>query len=862
MNWAEYVEKLISRTDAINYSSLLFEDENQSYAVPPISIVTNHIIKSLENKENGRIVFVFPERNTLQILSTIAKVICDILNGNIEKNYDIHSFEKGQKLKLGNCVMEFDGIRLLDGDRKGDNQLRFWVRFSDGMFHGLPLDAIPFLQKAETNRLSSHKTFAEARKQFDIKIKHDSNIELKNYKTFLASTVFFVGSLLSAKIALCNISWNNDKISDVLLLGRATTDGEIINITAGQLSGNPAITLSSDLYSVVCAINKGTTAAAVVIDMATISSIESQLDVLDELKRKKISIIIFTDNQNSFELESLRQRNFLIWKWDSSTITETLISGQNTIFDQKLINCRRFSDEYCLLTESEISESIKILYSYRNEIDNHSYTMIELFGELFGIAFTTLRRVHPFGQAEKEMHNSKIINCERLLASEKNYISDELYNDLSSVIHNFKVAFSDDYSLPKVEEIHKILRRNSCFEKTVYLIVDNRADKGSIDEYWKKQFIQADNLIDMQIVTVTEFTQIQASENSIAIVIGWLNGTTMKKLLFSYNVDSYIVLLYKCESIWKRSHTNNWAKSLKSDNKKILSEIFDCTISDSEVEREEKDVENTSDLIHQSIDFSEDIELILRENKYRHYISGYAKTDDEQVEAIPVNFIGGYLAFFRQSHKLLTLTDVIVNDGEDAKEILPKDLRVGDFIAIRDAERDLAKEIGDVILGNSGRSNARELSMQWKVALEIESIFSSEDEIYRKLKEAGCTKDRMTIRSWLKDDEKIAPREKDDIIAIAKATGDQVLLERADEVFEAAQDVKRAHVQAGQHLSDHLRRKVVDELKKYGEIDSYNIWAPIEMPIENIGTVKILKVIDIADQVYVNITNTNRLIND
>ena len=120
----------------------------------------------------------------------------------------------------------------------------------------------------------------------------------------------------------------------------------------------------------------------------------------------------------------------------------------------------------------------------------------------------------------------------------------------------------------------------------------------------------------------------------------------------------------------------------------------------------------------------------------------------------------------------------------------------------------------------------------------------------------------MTIRSWLKDEDRIAPREKADIIAIAIATGDRVLLEKADEVFEAAQDVKRAHIQAGKYLSEKLRKKVVEELRKHGNVDPFNIWEPIEIHTDTIGTFKILKVIDVGSPMLANEIDINRLLRD
>lgn len=83
-----------------------------------------------------------------------------------------------------------------------------------------------------------------------------------------------------------------------------------------------------------------------------------------------------------------------------------------------------------------------------------------------------------------------------------------------------------------------------------------------------------------------------------------------------------------------------------------------------------------------------------------------------------------------------------------------------------------------------------------------------------------------------------------------------------DQVHEAAQIVRNAHIQAGRALSIQLRNRIVEALNEYGDIDPFNIWEPIEMQVDGVGTVRILKIIDIGTPVVVDIADTNRLIEE
>lgn len=187
---------------------------------------------------------------------------------------------------------------------------------------------------------------------------------------------------------------------------------------------------------------------------------------------------------------------------------------------------------------------------------------------------------------------------------------------------------------------------------------------------------------------------------------------------------------------------------------------------------------------------------------------------------------------------------------------------MGDFVVVRETAKDLIREMADVILARSGKAGLREMAGKWKEALKIETLFYSDDEIYQHLQGAGCTKGYQAVRGWIHDDDVIAPQSRQDLEHIASATGSGVLKELLDQIYDAAQTVRSAHIQAGKVLSMHLKSRIVESLKECEDIDPFNIWEPIEMQVEGIGTVRILKIIDIGAPVTVDIADTNRLIDE
>ena len=231
---------------------------------------------------------------------------------------------------------------------------------------------------------------------------------------------------------------------------------------------------------------------------------------------------------------------------------------------------------------------------------------------------------------------------------------------------------------------------------------------------------------------------------------------------------------------------------------------------------------------------------------------------------IPVSFIGGSVSFFGLNHSVISVTK-IVNQESESIEIIkhPEELVIGDFIAIRESDRGIITDIADKMLANSGKSHLHKIARRWKDALELETVFSTEDEICQKIRDAGCTKGEITIRNWINHNEDyIAPKGKEDLEYIAAATEDSLLKDTIDEVYEASRTIKRAHQKAGMYLSQKVKTRITEELESLQQIDAFNVWNPIELDLDDIGIIKILKIIDVGEKETVPTNIVNRLIEE
>ena len=860
LEWHEYVSRILAGSASFDGISLSFEDSEQEFNVPPIIKASILMLDKMLQHQGTFNILVFPERIQSIFIFTIVKLLYNISEGRIDHGYDPASFKKGDRLRFESAIVEFDSI-IEDGTEKRMN-----IRLAESLTVSAPVEFFPLFQHTvTTKKLSTYKQFNEARKLAEAKIAQMSAKQqyvklLADYKTHMESSIVNMTSIINTKQLINGCKLCGQSIKDAVLIGQADYEGNVKNTGAGQLGGIPAIVLASDLYAISEMAEKGHPIQSIIIDASNANALVAQLPELDKLMRYGIPITCVTDVVNSFELRPFLERGFNLWRWNEASITDKLFDASPLSSDQKTKYCARKKVDYLVTDGNEISTAIRLLYLHRKESQTASAHMLKLFDKLFSFAFMALHETVPFGKLECAQAKTSLEECEQLLFSEKPYLPPTTYDDYRNIIACLKKVFSPGFVLPKHDALAEKLF--SIGAKRIALIVPERCNKTRASQYWQAWCKDLNLPSEIEALYPAEYYNSPCGKYDVAIVFGWLKRAIMRKTLYSFNTQSYIVLLYDYEKRWKNYDSNRWNTALNSEeNRKTIEKSFNSERIKVSTSRFEPTAQETVDI--PEADEQEEIETVLRENKYHQYVAtGGKKAEDETVEAIPVNYVGGYLAFYRTGHKIISASNIIENDADRIETKYPNELRVGDFVVVREVDRDLVKEMADVILERSGMTDKRELAGKWKDALEIETLFYTPEQIYERLQKAGCTRSLATVRSWISDESRIAPQSKDDLKYIAEITENEVLKELLDQVYDAAQIVWTAHQKAGINLTRQLRSRIVEALKNYGDIDPFNIWEPIEMLVDGIGMVRILKIIDIGAPVVVDITDTNRLIDE
>jgi len=848
MNWRDVSGQILKRPLALDSLKIHPYSGTTPTKVPAIVKVTLALLDQAIKSGNNRLIVVYPDKQQLTFMTVIFRAVNDVLSGTLATKYDIFTFQKGQHLKVFNLVCEFDRIET----DPNDFIKRIYVRFSD-ILCGYPIEKAPFFQLTDTNRpLSKGPIFKEIMR----KTTYDSLTDhLANYKTCMPDTIYYISSVGHVKNLMAQSLIDGKQISDVILLGQTTREGEIRTIGKGQLTGIPAVTLAADLYSVNVSIRNGAPARIIFFDASNENLIDTQLDAIDSLLYNKIPIVCLTDSANSFDLKLLEERDFLSLRWDEDNIVSDLYHGQQTTVLRKISNCATRKIEYILIDNPEITEVHKLLNKFRTRQQDYSAVMQEAFWQIFRLAFyVLLRNTLQLPDEALERYRQEIDKLESVVKAQSRFLAPEETNGYGQIFNNLRKICTEQYVFAKATAIEK--KVFFAEDETICIIIPDDSVKSQHERYWDRYCNKNGIVRNIRIVYPQEFCNSHEVFDGTVIISGWFGKKVMQKILYSNLSASYTLLLSSFENRWKSSHQAQWQNVTTNDSKRRFSaEILNIPFLPIIREHNEEAIEVSDEL--------DRIEHTMREYRYRKY-NIYTGTTEAvtSVEAIPVNFIGGYFAFYRLSRRLITATEIISGESETIKEKLPRDLEPGDFVVVREAEKSVIRELADEMLKVEGTAELRNLSGRWKEPLEKGRLSFTIQELYEQLAKEGCTVGYPTFRNWIEDDDLIGPRNKDDILFIASALGDNYLVENIDKIYEACRIVRNTHQDAGKELSKRLKFQIADTIGNLDTVDPLNLWNPIILQLEDIGTVRILKVTETGSPVTVDAINTNRLLTE
>lgn len=782
-------------------------------------------------------------------------------------------FAKGDKLKMGNAVVEF--IRV--DDKTGGIVVQYNPKCP--IRHTLPLEQSLLLQKTDSNRrLSTSKKFNAEREALNCATAKDASAiaELKRKKTFGGTTIVYIGALKRATQFCLQTLVADTPLIDLLLCERVNLgDGDgglqLSLIGKGQHSGTPSLMIAFDLMDIIeLSDDKVGLIQAVVIDVDSPDAfIERNIEDVRRVMDQKIPVFAIVSNAKSSSLGQLRENGFLEWRWDGRTLDHAdssrcpgTLSEQRGFFwnlNSKCSNCIHFNLQVVACTDDRIDELHAVLDNIDALLgrDSGDEAIEDLRRELWMTTLQILRSTIPFNAFTTLPSTDNDEPWNSVLRRRRGYIARDAAAQIERAIDIIKSLLSSSNCAKEAQLRMRIEDLSS--DDVLTVVLRSARDVSDAEQYWSTHCDPA-VVQRIRFLTVSALKALKAPVGGRMVICGWLGRQRMESIVYGYSASIVELMLYQgCETDWYVHQTNAWKRGLiqRDDTKAVMA------LKGLNSQRRISPLSPPLTIKRISTPV-EETEEKWRDRVYRRHTAASSERG-QSVEAIPVRYAEDYIAFYRRNSWLTDVTGVIeasrarrldTGVAEQAKRFRVGDengIHEGSFVLLRQTDKDVLELLADQLFLNGDARELRKQACLWRDALERLCglhYFGNRSAIYNTLVFHGMKKGYQAFKSLLEDPDKIAPGRSggeimETVIAIARALGDSDLEMQASSVASAALRVQSAHRRAGRMLSSRLGAVFSDYLSNEGISKPEEIWEPIPIDLDELGEVTLYRVIEV-----------------
>jgi hypothetical protein len=292
------------------------------------------------------------------------------------------------------------------------------------------------------------------------------------------------------------------------------------------------------------------------------------------------------------------------------------------------------------------------------------------------------------------------------------------------------------------------------------------------------------------------------------VVVAWPSGRRFDRLMRLYATQRLQVLAYSFERMWLRDYRQQYLRSrppiLTASRKSKLVGL--PSTFDPEGDAAAAAQESPSEAV--PFDLPEERFLIRRKSAAGS--SALCDGLEESTDAYYVDFVGSTFAYVTEGHELPVVNDYVTDDNPPASSVPYRsieDLSVGDFVLFRESgDSDIIRFIVEDEIGTKKYQELRSTATRWRMALR--QLGADAKTVWGRLREYGLSRQLLTVRSWLTNEQMIGPKDPGDLLLIARATGVGELFNTLREVEQAIEQLKSLHIRAGFRLTRLLLREL------------------------------------------------------
>lgn len=825
--------------DLIRQMRFSLKGSSITYPLPAVLRDSFQLISDFFNRDkNNKLCLVFPTKEYaaqwLSIPATLSLIKSDFNNYKNKIAESLKNYEKDDLLIINNeAVVQWVG--------KSTNGFVFKHKEHNGVSTiTIDLKKISIIQPAPLSRkaLSSYKRVIVAIGNVtDNPTDKLLGIQTRGNRLYQKNSICLISKYISFANSISETLLNGYLIEEYFKPGKIDDSGEVDMKSPMLISNSLAnlalyLTLSDDV-------------SMIVVDSYSI--IQERDGDFNDIDAKKISTILITDLSEIENFQGIADRGFDFYNFTKDKLELEQID-KSSPFKTLEIKLNRYAS---FMLKKEICKNDKLELVARLihsiESDESVKELMTLKAFLIQITNIVSRIAYQLSLKEKEILKEKVDKIETHFRENKYYIGgsvgaiENAISDLRILIEKFAA-----YPSEKSSRMKELLELNQYD----YIVCVTEAEVFPLTFYLNS--LQVDHM--PKIISIADFIEGSLDCGFVKIIlIGWAKSTNISRLLSSFQSSDLTALFYEFE--------NRYFNSLQNRNNRLSSNVKSTinkygSRSNLESKNDFADlykIESRSET-NANFDITE-FELKLHGAEYSKFIQ--KGNSNESVKAKRVEFKNDKFMYLTDSRSLLVLENFNQTAGKSLyiQKSRIDGLSHGDVIAFLKTERELLDKIVGKQASPSALAETTKWIELWKSLLKIHFKLLNNDlnKLVSQLKEKGCNRDQVTIRSWLFDELRIGPRKDDDLLAIAILTNGTELYDNIKMVRAAIKQMTSWRMQASDFVIEQLKRKIK---KSYSEIQVNTI-----VDFENLGEVEILEITEINSE-FENIDtgNVNRLL--
>lgn len=815
--------------------------QEEAHSLPLPLIESLQLISDFfSNGSNHKLCLVFPTKEFaaqwLSIPTVLFLIESDFAHFKNEITESLEKYKKGDWIILNNeAVVEWVG-RSVNG-----------FIFKHKEYNGIDkitidIKKISKIQPAPSSRkaLSGYKRVIEALgKTNENPTDNILGIQTEGNKLYQKNSICLISKHISFENSISEISINNFLVDEYFKQGKIDDTGEA--------EMKSPLLISNNLTNLALYVTLSDSVSKIIID--GYSAIQERRDDFHDIDAKKIPTILITDLSELGEFEKIGDENFDFYNFTKENLQLDEIKQLSPFssFDKKLHKYVSFNLQKEICENADLESITKLIHSI--DKDESVKELMNLKILLIQLTNLVSRIVHPLNQNEIAVYRGMLSKIETLFFETRFYLggSSKIIEDSISLLKSVIEKFANEPS-EKCSRLTELMKVNQYD----YIICTTEDEALSLSLHLNSlRIVHKPNVISVADVN----NSLLDSEPAKAILTGWAKTNNVNRLLTSFLFSELTVLFYQFES--------RYFNSLQNRNRKFSGNVK-STINKKGIRSEKEteaangfaDLYKSDSTIDTDSNFDiTDFELKLDNAQFSKFIVRGNLSDS--VKAKRVEFKNDKFIYLTDTHGLLVLD----NFHQSTRKSLYihksriENLHHGDVIAFLKTEREVLNKIVGRLTTPAALAETNKWIELWKNLLKAhyKQLGNDFNKLAKELKEQGCDRDPVTIRSWLFDDLRIGPRKDDDLIAIAIMTNGTELSDNINQVRAAIRQMTGWRMQASDFVIEQLKAKIKST---HSTIQVNSV-----IDFEDLGEVEILEITEINNSHdNIDIRNVNRLL--